>query len=426
MDTFETRCIQAGYTPKNKDPRVGAIVQSTTFAYDSPEEMAEVFDLKTEGCVYSRLKNPTCLMLEEKVASLEGGVGALACASGMAAITIAVLNLCSAGDNFICASSIYGGSYNLFNVTLKKLAIECRFFDLDEKNENIEKLIDDKTKFIYLETIANPCGRVADFEKFSKISKKYGLVIMVDNTIASPYICRPFEHGAHVVVHSSSKYLDGHAVALGGMVVDSGTFNYLNNPRYPEFNKPDDSYHGRVFARDAGKAAYIERARVVVNRDLGGTMSPMNAFLTNLGTETLHLRMPRHSDNTLSLAKAILSHPGVLWVKYAGLESDPEHKKAMKYFDNGYCSGMLAFGIKGGREAASKFQKALKLFKIVTHVADARSCVLHPASTTHRQLSDKDLVKAGVSPELIRLSVGIEGQEDIIKDVINALNKSQI
>jgi len=296
---------------------------------------------------------------------------------------------------------------------------------LDDKNEEIEKLIDEKTRLIYLETIANPCGRVADFEKFSKISKKHGLVIMVDNTIASPAICRPFEHGAHVVVHSSSKYLDGHGVALGGIVVDSGTFNYLNNPRYPDFNTPDESYHGRVFARDAGKAAFIDRARAVVNRDLGGTMSPMNAFLTNLGIETLHLRMPRHSDNTLALAKAMVSHPAVLWVKYSGLESDPEHKKALKYFDKGYCSGMLAFGIKGGREAACKFQKELKLFKIVTPVADARSCVLHPASTTHRQLSDRDLIKAGVSAELIILSVGIEGEVDIINDVVNALTKSQ-
>jgi O-acetylhomoserine (thiol)-lyase len=424
MDSFETKCIQAGYSPKNGEPRMAAIVQSTTFAYDTPEEMAEIFDLKTEGCVYSRLKNPTCQVLEKKVAELEGGVGALSAASGMAAITTAILNLCDSGDNFISVSSIYGGSYNLFNVTMRRLGIECRFVDLDDNDEVFEKMIDDKTKFIYFETIANPCGRVADFEKFDRLSKKYGIVLMIDNTIASPYICRPFEHGVHVVIHSTTKYLDGHGVAIGGIIVDSGTFNYLGNPRYPQYNTPDESYHGMVFARDCGKTAFIDRARAVGLRDLGGSMSPMNAFLTNLGTETLHLRMPRHSDNTLALAKAIEKHPAVLWVKYAGLENDSEHKKAMKYFYKGYCAGMLSFGIKGGREAAAKFQKDLKLFKIVTHVADSKSCALHPASTTHRQLSDADLVAAGVPVELIRLSVGIEGEQDIINDVVRALDKT--
>lgn len=424
MDSFETKCVQAGYSPKNGEPRVASIVQSTTFAYDTSEGMAEIFDLKSEGCVYSRLKNPTCQVLETKVAELEGGVGGLATASGMAAILTAILNLCDTGDNFVSVSSIYGGSYNLFNVTLKKLGIECRFIDLDASEEEFGKKIDDKTRFIYFETIANPCGRLPDFEKFARLSKKYNIVLMVDNTIASPYICRPIEYGVHVVVHSTTKYLDGHGVAIGGMIVDGGNFNYLNNPRYPQFNIPDASYHGVVFAKHFGNAAYINRARSVGLRDLGGSMSPMNAFLTNIGAETLHVRMPRHSENTLALAKVLEKHPAVLWVKYAGLESDPEHAKAMKYFYKGYCSGMLAFGIKGGREAAAVFQKGLKLFKIVTHVADTKSCVLHPASTTHRQLSDADLISAGVPAELIRLSVGIEGEQDIINDVVNALNNT--
>lgn len=422
MKTIETKCVQSGYNPKNGEARVIPITQSTTFAYDTPEEMGDLFDLKKAGYFYTRLGNPTLAGLEEKLAALEGGVGALATSSGMAATTLAILNLCDSGDNFISVSEVYGGTYNLFNVTLRRLGIECRFVDGNASKAEIEKLIDDKTRLFFCETIANPAGHVADFEKFSAIAKKHNMVLMVDNTIATPVICRPFEHGANVIVHASTKYLDGHATSVGGVIVDGGNFKYLDNPRYPRFNENDDSYHGMVFAKDAGAAAYVLRARVIGMRDIGAQMAPMNAFLTILGTETLHLRMPRHSDNALELAKAIKDHPSVEWVKYAGLESDGDYAKVEKYFDGEYASGMVTFGILGGREAAMKFQKALKLFKIVTHIADSRSCVLHPASTTHRQLSDADLEAAGVASNLVRLSVGTEGIEDIVEDVINALN----
>lgn len=425
MTSIDTKCVQAGYDPKNGEPRVLPIVQSTTYAYDTPEAMGDLFDLKAAGYFYTRIGNPTNAGLEDKVNALEGGVGALATASGMSATMLAVLNLASAGDNFVSSSNIYGGTYNLFAVTLKRMGIECRFVENDAPAEEIESKIDENTKFIFVETIANPAGKIADFDRFSQISKKYGLVLMCDNTISTPYICRPFEYGVNVIVHASTKYLDGHATSVGGLIVDGGNFEYLGNPRYPLFNNPDNSYHGLVFAKDFGNACFITRARVVGMRDLGAIMAPMNAFLTVLGTETLHLRMPRHSENGLALAKALESNPAVEWVKYAGLENDPDHAKAVKYFTNGYCAGMVSFGIKGGREAASKFQKALKLFRIVTHIADSRSCVLHPATTTHRQLSDKDLEQAGVPANLIRLSVGTESAEDIVNDVLNALIESQ-
>lgn len=420
---LDTKCVQAGYNPKNGEPRVAPIVQSTTFAYDTPEEMGDLFDLKKAGYFYTRLGNPTLGFLEEKVNALEGGVGAMATSSGMSATTLAVLNLCDSGDNFISVSEIYGGTYNLFNVTLRRMGIDCRFIDKNATEEDIEKLVDDKTKIIFCESIANPAGTIADFAKLSKVAKKNNIVLMVDNTISTPYICHPFEHGANVIVHASTKYLDGHATSLGGIIVDGGNFKYLGNPRYPNFNKADDSYHGLVFAKDVGATAYIIRARVIGMRDIGAQMSPMNAFLTILGVETLHLRMPRHSDNGLALAKALKGHSKVEWVKYAGLEDDIDHARLNKYFDKGYCTGMVSFGIKGGREAAIKFQKELKLFRIVTHVADSRSCVLHPASTTHRQLSDSDLEAAGVPSNLIRLSAGTEDVEDIVNDVVNALNK---
>ena len=425
MKSIDTKCVQAGYDPKNGEPRVLPIVQSTTYVYETPEAMGDLFDLKASGYFYTRIGNPTNAGLEDKVNALEGGVGALATASGMSATMLAVLNLASSGDNFIASSNIYGGTYNLFNVTLRRMGIDCRFVDNDTAPQDVEELVDDKTKFIFIETIANPAGKVADFEKFSTIAKKYGLVLMCDNTIATPYICRPFEHGVNVIVHASTKYLDGHATSVGGLVVDGGNFNYLGNPRYPLFNNPDDSYHGMVFARDFGNACFVTRARVVGMRDLGAIMAPMNAFLTVLGIDTLHLRMPRHSENALALAKALKNSDAVEWVKYAGLEDDPDYPRAQKYFDKGYCAGMVSFGIKGGKDAAMKFQKALGLFKIVTHIADSRSCVLHPATTTHRQLSDKDLEAAGVPANLIRLSVGTEGIEDILADVLGALEVSQ-
>lgn len=379
--------------------------------------------LKKAGYFYTRLGNPTLGNLEEKVSLLEGGVGALATSSGMAATTLAILNLCDSGDNFISVSEIYGGTYNLFNVTLRRLGIECRFVDKNAKAEDIEKLIDDKTRLIFCESIANPAGTIADFDKYSKVAKKYNMVLMVDNTISTPYICRPFNFGANVIVHASTKYLDGHATSVGGIIVDGGNFEYFGNKRYPHFNEKDASYHGLIFGKDGGKGAYILRARGIGMRDIGAQMAPFNAFLTMLGIETLHLRMPRHSDNALKLAKALKEHKNVEWVKYAGLEDDEDHQRLNKYFDKGYAAGMVSFGIKGGRESAIKFQKNLKLFKIVTHIADSRSCVLHPASTTHRQLSDADLKAAGVPSNLVRLSAGTEDAEDIVNDVINALNK---
>lgn len=425
MFKIDTECVQAGYTPKNGEPRVLPIYQSTTFAYDTPEEMGALFDLKAEGFFYTRLGNPTIDALEKKIAALDGGIGAMCCASGMAATALTALNLCRAGDNVVSLSTIYGGTFNLFSTTLPKYGVTCRFVAPTATAEEIENLIDERTKMIFCETIANPAMAVSDFEKLSKIAKKHGIVLAVDNTLATPIICRPISFGADIVVYSSTKYLDGHATSLGGIIVDSGTFPYLDNPRYPDFNTPDDSYHGLVYAKDFGKAAFLAKVRSQMMRDFGAQAAPFNAFLTVLGMETLHLRMPRHSENALELARALQDNPAVEWVKYGGLERDENYPLVKKYFTNGMASGMVTFGIKGGRESASKFQKALKLFKIVTHIADARSCVLHPASTTHRQLSDKELIECGIADNLIRLSVGIESATDILEDVINALAESQ-
>lgn len=422
MTDIETKCVQAGYRPKNGEPRVAPIVQSTTFLYETPEEMGELFDLKKSGFFYTRLGNPTDANLEEKVNALEGGAGALAASSGMSATMIASLNLLAAGDNFLAMSTVYGGTYNLFNVTLRRMGMECRFFADSATEAEIESLIDDKSRFIFVETLANPAMTVADFDMLKRIGQKYGIVIMVDNTLATPVLCRPFEHGANVVVHSTTKYMDGHATSVGGMIVDGGNFRYLDNPRYPDFNVADESYHGLVFAKDGGKSAFILRARAIFMRDLGAQMAPMNAFLTMLGTETLHLRMPKISANALAVAKALKAHPMVEWVNYPGLEDDKNHRKAMRYFDGGNCSGMVTFGIKGGRDVAVKFQKGLKMVSIVTHIADSRSCVLHPASTTHRQLSAEDLAACGISENLIRLSIGTEGEKDVVDDIIGALD----
>lgn len=421
---IDTKCVQAGYQPKNGEARVLPIYQSTTFRYDTPEEMGDLFDLKKSGYFYSRIGNPTNNGLEEKMVALEGGSGALTTASGMSATTLAILTLAKSGDNIVSMSTIYGGTYNLLGHTLPKLGIECRFFTPDTAEEEIESLIDEKTKVIFCETLANPAMDVADFETLSKIAKKYGIVLMADNTLPTPYLCRPFDFGVNVIVHASTKYLDGHACALGGVIVDGGNFEFKGNPRYEDFNKPDPTYHGLVFA-ELGSVAFIIRTRVVGMRDIGAMMAPMNAFLTNMGIETLHLRMTRHSENAFKIAKALENHPAVEWVKYAGLESDPNYAKAQKYFRGGMASGMVTFGIKGGKESAVKFQRALKLIAIVTHIADARSCVLHPATTTHRQLSVKDLADCGITENLIRLSVGIEDSEDILNDVLQALEASQ-
>ena len=425
MFDLETKCVQSGYTPKNGEPRVLPIVQSTTYAYDTPEEMSELFDLKKSGFFYARLGSPTVDALEQKIAALDGGVGSLCTASGMAATTLTALNLCKEGDNIISTSTIYGGTYNLFSTTLPKYGITTKFVSPEASAEEIESLVDDKTKFLFTETIANPAMNVADFEKLTKVTKKFGIPLIVDNTLATPVICRPFDFGADIIVYSSTKYLDGHATSLGGIIVDSGKFKFLGNPRFPDFNEPDESYHGLVYAKDCGEMAFLVKARGQMMRDLGAQAAPMNAFLTFLGMETLHLRMPRHSENALAVAKMLAASDAVEWVKYGGLESDVNNPLVKKYFSKGMASGMVTFGIKGGREAASKFQKKLKLFKIVTHIADARSCVLHPASTTHRQLSDEELVSCGISSNLIRLSVGIENKKDILADLKRALKASQ-
>lgn len=425
MYNIETKCIQAGYSPKNGEARVLPIVQSTTFKYSTPEEMGDLFDLKKEGFFYTRLGNPTLAALEEKLNALEGGVGALATSSGMSATLLTVLNVAFSGDNILSASAIYGGTYNLFNITLRKLGIDTKFFDADAEEKDIEKLIDDKTKLIFVETIANPAGIVADFEKLSKIAAKYGILLVVDNTIATPIICRPFMFGANIIVHSTTKYIDGHATSVGGLIIDGGNFTYIDNPRYPEFNVEDKSYHGMIYAKDCASKAFIIKARAQYMRDTGAQMAPMNAYLTCLGAETLHLRMAKHSENALAVARFLKNNKNVEWVNYPLLEGSKEYNKAIKYLAPEMASGMVTFGIKGGREAAMNFQKALNLISIVTHIADVRSCVLHPASTTHRQLSDSDLKDCGISENLVRLSLGIENSKDLIKDIDAALAVSQ-
>lgn len=422
MSKIETKCVQAGYEPKNGEPRVLPIYQSTTYYYDTPEKMAHLFDVPKDGHIYSRISNPTVSAVEEKITQLEGGVGAMACASGMAAEMLAVMTVAQAGDNLISLSTVYGGTYNLFNVTLRKYGIETRFVSPDASAAEIEKLIDDKTKIIFCETIANPAMVVCDFEKLSGICKKRGIIFMVDNTLATPVLVRPFEHGANVIVHSSTKYLDGHAQAVGGIVVDGGNFNFDGNPRYSDFYTPDESYHGVIYVTEGGAAAYILKARMQFMRDIGAIMSPFNAYLTNLGMETLHLRMKKHSENAEAVVKVLLNSDKVEWVKYPSIPTDKYYESAKKYFKGGY-SGMVVFGVKGSREQAADFIRNLKLIKQVTHIADTRSCVLHPASTTHRQLSDSDLVACGVLPTLVRLSIGIENEEDIVADILQSLAK---
>lgn len=417
----ETLCVQGGWTPKNGEPRVLPIYQSTTFKYDTSEQMARLFDLKDSGYFYTRLQNPTNDAVAAKITALEGGVAAMLTSSGQAANFYAVFNICEAGDHFVCSSTIYGGTFNLFGVTMKKLGIECTFVDADAPDEEIEKAFRPNTKCLFGETISNPSINVLDIEKFARIAHKHGVPLIVDNTFATPINCRPFEWGADIVTHSTTKYMDGHATCVGGAIVDSGNFDWdAHADKFPGLTRPDESYHGLTYTKSFGKMAYITKATAQLMRDLGSIQSPENAFLLNLGLETLHLRVPRHCENAQRVAEWLEANPKVKWVNYCGLKSSKYYELAKKYMPNGSC-GVIAFGLKGSREEAIRFMDALKLACIVTHVADARTCVLHPASHTHRQLTDEQLIEAGVAPDLIRLSVGIENVTDIIADLEQAL-----
>lgn len=421
---IDTKCIQSGYEPKNGEARVIPIYQSTTFKYDSGEQVGRLFDLKEEGFFYTRLANPTVDSVERKIADLEGGIGAMCTSSGQAASMIAILNLCNAGDHIISSSNIYGGTMNLLAVTLKKMGIDCTFIDPDLSIEEMQKEIRENTKLVFAETIANPSLVVADIEKLAEFAHSNDIPLIIDNTFATPINCRPIEYGADIVIHSTSKYMDGHAVALGGVIVDSGNFNW-DNGKFPGLSTPDESYHGMVYTRDCGKAAFITKARVQLMRDMGMAPSPNNAFLLNLGLETLHLRMERHCSNAQQVAEYLEGHKQVSWVNFPGLKSNKYYDLANKYLPNGIC-GVISFGVKGGREAAMKFMDNLKLAAIVVHVADARTGVLHPASTTHRQLTDKQLVDCGITPDMVRMSIGIENVDDIIADIDQALNSISI
>jgi O-acetylhomoserine (thiol)-lyase len=418
--SIETRAVQCGWEPKSGEPRVLPVYQSTTYKYDTAKEVAQLFDLEVPGHMYTRLSNPTCEGFEKKMAALEGGVGALATASGQAASTIAIANVASAGDHFIAAGALYGGTVALFTNTLKKMGIEVTLVDAELPLEELCKFIRPNTKAVFAETIANPAMDVLDFEKFSALAKAAQVPFVVDNTFATPYLCRPFELGADIVMHSSSKYIDGHACSIGGIIVDSGKFDW-NNGKFPEFTEPDKSYHGVIYPRDFGSMAYIVKARAQWIRDIGACMSPMNAFLSNMGLETLHVRMERHCENAQALAEYLESHPKVNWVNYPGLKSHKHHERARRYLKG--CSGVLTFGVKGGAEEGEKVMNSLKLAAIVVHVADVRTGVLHPASMTHRQLSASEQRAAGVTPDLIRVSEGIENINDIIADFDQALAK---
>ena len=422
MSEIGTKCVQAGYSPRTGEPRVIPIIQSTTFKYDSGEDMARLFDLEAEGYFYSRLQNPTNEYVAAKIAQLEGGVAAMLTASGQAATFYTIFNICSCGDHVVSSAAIYGGTYNLFAVTMKRMGIEFTFVDPDCSDEELNAAFKENTKAVFGETIANPSLKVLDIERFAKIAHSHGVPLIVDNTFATPINCRPIEWGADIVVHSTTKYMDGHAVALGGAIVDSGNFDWSKYPdKFPGLCTPDESYHGVVYTERFGRAAFLTKATTQLMRDLGAMQSPHNAFLLNLGLESLHVRMPRHCENAQAVAEYLEKHEKVAWVNYCGLKSSRYYELAKKYMPNGSC-GVVSFGVKGGREAAEKFMKNLKLAAIVTHVADARTCVLHPASTTHRQMNDRELEAAGVPADMIRLSVGIEDKKDIIGDIEQALN----
>ncbi|MGN0565089.1 MAG: O-acetylhomoserine aminocarboxypropyltransferase/cysteine synthase family protein [Candidatus Limousia pullorum] len=420
---IETKCIQSGWQPKNGEPRVLPIYQSTTFKYETSEQMGRLFDLEESGYFYTRLQNPTNDTVAAKICDLEGGVAAMLTSSGQAANFYAVMNIAEAGDHIICSSTVYGGTYNLYAHTIRKMGIEATFVDPDCTEEELNAAFKPNTKCVVGETIANPALVVLDIEKFAKAAHAHGVPLIVDNTFATPINCRPFEWGADIVTHSTTKYMDGHATCVGGAIVDSGNFDWdAHADKFPGLTTPDETYHGVVYTQKFGKGAFITKATAQMMRDLGSIQSPMNAFLLNLGLETLHLRVPRHCSNALAVAKFLENHEKVAWVNYPDLESNKYHELAKKYLPNGSC-GVVTFGVKGGRQAASEMMDNLKLGAIVTHVADARTCVLHPASHTHRQMNDQELIEAGVQPDLIRLSVGIENVDDIIEDLAQALEK---
>lgn len=415
---LETKCLHAGYEPANGEPRVAPIVQSTTFRYTSTEEIARLFDLEESGFFYTRLGNPTVDAVERKIASLEGGVGALCTSSGQAANLMAILNLARAGDHILSATNIYGGTFNLFSVILKRFGIDCTFVDQNESADEIKKYIRPETRLIFGETIANPALSVLDIARMAAIAHDAGLPLVVDNTFATPALCRPFTHGADIVTHSTTKYMDGHAVQMGGVIVDSGNFDWENG-KFPEFTEPDASYHGLVYTKAFGREAYIVKARVQLMRDLGACQSPQGAFYVNLGLETLPIRMERHSQNALAVARWLSCRPEVANVSYPGLENSPHKILADRYLPHG-ASGVISFTLKGGREAGIKFIDRLKLVSIEVHVADIRTCILHPASSTHRQLSDSQLRECGIEPGTLRISVGLENPLDICDDLAQA------
>ena len=418
---IETKCIQSGYSPKNGEARVIPIYQSTTFKYESCENMGKLFDLEAEGYFYTRLANPTVGFVEAKIADLEGGVGAMMTSSGQAASLLSIMNIARAGDHIVCSSMVYGGTFNLLGVTLKKFGIDVTFVNPDAPLEDLQKEIRENTKAVFGETISNPSLTVLDIEKFATLAHNNKIPLIVDNTFATPVLCRPFEFGADIVVHSTSKYMDGHATALGGVIVDGGTFDWAASGKFPEFTVADESYHGIIYTEKFGNKAFIMKACAQLMRDLGSSPAPQNAFLLNLGLETLHLRMKAHCENAKKVAQFLEKDERVSWINYPGLESSKYKPLVDKYLPKGTC-GVISFGVKGGKDAAIRFMDNLKLAAIVTHVADARTCALHPASTTHRQLSAQELVDCGISEDLIRLSVGIENADDIIADIDQALN----
>ena len=419
--SIETKCIQSGWKPKNGEARVLPIYQSTTFKYETSDEMGKLFDLEKEGYFYTRLQNPTNDMVAEKICALEGGVAAMLTSSGQAANYYAVFNICEAGDHVVLSSTVYGGTFNLLTVTMKKMGIECTIVDPDADEETLNKAFQENTKCVVAESIANPALVVLDFDKFVKVAHAHGVPLIVDNTFATPINCRPFEFGVDIITHSTTKYMDGHAMCVGGAIVDSGNFDWTKyGDKFHGLTTPDESYHGVTYTEKFGKKAYITKATVQLMRDLGSIPSPMNSFLLNIGLETLHLRVPRHCENALKVAAWLEQNEKVAWVNYPGLKGNKYYGLAQKYMPNGTC-GVISFGLKGGREVSVSFMDHLKLAAIVTHVADARTCVLHPASHTHRQMNDEQLIEAGVQPDLIRFSVGIENADDIIADIEQAL-----